>query len=209
MPDTKTIQVQGHGEAEAIPDIAVINLGVVSREREARGAMQAASAQMHAIIAAVHEQGIQDRDIQTTQLNLYLDQQVNVYTASYQITVRVTDVGRAGAVLDAAVDAGANASAGIHFALSDPSEMEDQALALAVADARHKAELLATALDVKIDRVEQVTVLGGGAVPHAPFARRMAAAAAPAPVEAGQLGITADVQVTYRFSEPNLERATD
>jgi uncharacterized protein YggE len=201
MPDEKTIQVQGHGEVEAAPTIGVIALAVVSREREARAAMQSASERMRAVIAAVHELEIQDRDIQTTQLNLYLDQQVNVYVASYQITVRVQDVGRAGAILDAAVEAGANASAGIQFALSDPSEPEDQALTLAVADARHKAELLAAALDVTIGRVEQVIVLGRGAVPHISFARRAPVAAAPSPVEVGQLTITADVQVTYSFRD--------
>src|SRR5438270_3542924 len=109
MPeDRKEIQVQGHGEVEATPDVAVITLGVLGREREARAAMRTVSERMQAIIDAVHDQEISDADIQTTQLNLYLDQQANVYTANHTVTVRVRDVGKAGAVLDAAVDVGAN-----------------------------------------------------------------------------------------------------
>jgi uncharacterized protein YggE len=201
MPDEKTIQVQGHGEVEVIPDVAVINLGVISREREARAAIQAASAQMRAVLAAVQGQGVPDRNIQTTQLNLYLDPETNPYTASHQITVRIKDVDRAGGVLDAAVEAGANASAGVGFALSEQSQPQDRALELAIADARHRADRAAAALGVTIDRVEQL-IVSSRSTPHASaHLMRAIALPPPSPIEVGQLTITADVQVTYSFRD--------
>jgi len=97
MPD-QVIQVQGNGEVEATPDIVVINLGVLSRESEAKLAMQAASETMRAIITAVREQGVSDHGIQTSGLNLHLDQENNVYFVNQQIAVRTEDVGNAGAI---------------------------------------------------------------------------------------------------------------
>jgi uncharacterized protein YggE len=203
MPDEKTIQVQGHGEVEAAPDVAVINLGVQSRESEPGAAMQAASQRMDAIIAAVRALGVPGSDIQTAHLGLQLDPQVNIHVANYQITVHVEDIANAGRVLDAAVEAGANMSSGMSFTVADHDELEDRALELAVADARRKADRLATALGVTIDGVERLTAGGGGVVPM--MARRAMgfgpsrAPAAPTPVEGGQLRIAAEVQVTYTF----------
>jgi uncharacterized protein len=201
MPDENTIQVQGHGEVEATPDIAVINLGVLTRESDAGAAMQAASQRMHAVIEAVRGLDIPERNFQSSGLTLFLDQQANVYVATQQVTVRTEDIGKAGAILDTAIGAGANASNGITFAMDDPSELEDEALDLAVADARHKADRLAAALGVTIDRVERATASRGGAMPmmgrRAKLMRSIAHA--PPPVEAGQMVIAADVQVTYTF----------
>jgi uncharacterized protein YggE len=202
MPDEYTIQVQGHGEVEAAPDIAVINLGVMSRESDAGASMQAASQRMHSVLEAVRRLGVPDRDIQSTGLNLFLDQQANVYMASQQVTVRTEDIGKAGAILDAAVQAGANASTGVGFSIDDPSALEDEALELAVADARRKAGRLAAALGVTVDRVERVEASSGGAAVPA-FRRQSSAAvaqrAALPPMEAGQVVIAADVRVTYTF----------
>lgn len=197
----REIQVQGHGEVQAAPDVALINLGVLARERDARAAMRTVSEQMRAIIDAIHAQGIPDHDVQTAQLNLYFDHETNSYTASHSVTARVRDVGGAGAVLDAAVDVGANASAGVQFALADQSEAEDRALELAVEDARHKADTLATALGVTVEDVQRVIVTHGGVAydTSARVLRSIVAPRAPAPIEAGQLRITADVQVTYSF----------
>jgi uncharacterized protein YggE len=203
MPDEKVIQVNGHGEVEAAPDIAVINLGVLSRESDAQAAMYAASVRMQAIVESVRSLGMPSRDIQTSQLNLHLDPHANVYLANHQVMVRTEDVSRAGPILDAGIEAGANASSGIEFSLADQSEAEDRALELAVADARRKAERLAAALGVAIDGVDRVSASGGSqmmaAVPRMQLFRSIHAPATPVPVEGGVLRIVADVQVTYTF----------
>lgn len=201
MPDEQVIHVQGRGEVEARPDIVLINLGVASRETEARMAMQAASEAMQAIIAAVRDQGVPDYGIQTGGLNIHFDQQASVYVVNQQVSIRTEEVAKAGAILDAAVEAGANASSGIRFALADPAEPEDRALELAIADVRRKAETVARAMGITIDQVVQVTAAGQG-VTHGEYVSVRAARAAPSqhtPIETGQLRIIAGVNVTYSF----------
>lgn len=197
MPDERVIQVQGHGEVEVKPDIAVLTLGVFRRETMARAAMQGASETMRAIIAAAREQGVPDHDIQTSGLNLHPDQEANLYVVQQQVTVRVGDVAKAGAILDAAVEAGANASGAIQFALADDTELQDRALELAVADARRKAETVAAALGVAIDRVDGVVISDGHVMPGPSFARRIRGGGGPVPIEGGQIRVAAEVQVTY------------
>lgn len=160
-----------------------------------------ADEKMQAIIAAVQSQGVPDRDIQTAQLNLFSDPQANIYQANNQATVRTEDVGKAGEILDAALEAGANASGGIHFSFADQSELEDRALEQAVADARHKAELLATTLGVVLDGVDQLIVAGPMMTHDASLPRGIRAPShvQAAPIEVGQLRVSADVQVRYTF----------
>ena len=70
---------------------------------------------------------------------------------SLSITIRQLDT--AGQVLQAAIEAGANSISGLTFTLGDPEPVKDSARALAVADARNRADVLADAAGVRVGKV--------------------------------------------------------
>ncbi len=207
------ITVSGQGEVKARPDIVRINLGVRNLAPTARGAMDENNATMAAVVAKLKEMGVADKDMQTGSLSLNAqtksvregDNTTEVvigYWANNTLHVTFSDLGKVGAVLDAAIAAGANNVGGISFAVRDDSALKNEALSAAVKDARAKADLVAAGLGLKVTGVESVTVesTGGGFVVRQYAALDWAKAAdASVPVEAGELTFSANVRVTFTF----------
>jgi uncharacterized protein YggE len=112
--------------------------------------------------------------------------------------VRVDDLAHVGDVLDAAVQAGATATSGVRFDLRDRSGAEREALRLAVADARARADAAASGAGRAIDRIVKVEDTRETAVimPRAMMAGVARAEAAPTPVQAGTIEIRARVTLT-------------
>lgn len=198
------ITVSGEGVVSAAPDMATVQLGVTEEADTAAVAMERSSAAMKAILETLAGSGVEARDIQTTNINLSpryarpqnnQPPQVNGYVASNMVTVRVRDLGALGGVLDALVQEGANAISGISFGLSNTKALEGEARALAVAEARTKAEGLAAAAGVALGTVISIEE-GRGSQPQ-PMLRGMAMAEASVPVAAGEVDIRAFVTITY------------
>ena len=196
-----TVTVQGHGEASVAPDMATITLGVQNHEGKADAAVAANAAKMNEVIAAVKAQGVPDSRIQTSDLSIYYDSQHDYYVVSHQIAARLDNPDRVGAVLDAAVGAGANNSWGVSFGLKDPSAAKVQALKGAVTDARKHADSMASALGVSITGVGSAEETSYNYQPiQAGQASAARAPAAPSTqVQPGQLTVTADIKVIYTF----------
>lgn len=203
-----SLTVTGQGRVEAVPDLATVSLGVMTQDRSAAAAMAANSAALSAVIDRLAAAGIEARDIQTSNLSLGPDVQyspdgsspprITGYTASNQVTVRVRDVARLGAVLDSAIADGANTLNGISFGLQDDTALLDEARTRAVQDARASAQTLAAAAGVQLKRIVTITE-GGGNAPPMPMYRMEAAMASDVPVAQGEIGITASVTVVYEI----------
>ena len=119
------------------------------------------------------------------------------YSASNSVSATIEQLARTGAVIDAAVGAGANQISGPSLTHGDPESLYRQALAAAVADARTKAQALAAAANVSLGRVTAI-VEGGSAPSPMPFAAKAAAdEVASTPIEPGQGEIGATVSVTF------------
>ena len=98
------------------------------------------------------------------------------YTVSRNFSVKVRDIGKAGAVSDACTAAGATTINGVNFGLADPTAARSQATIKAVADARSNAETLARAAGLHVTAIKSIE-LGGGPAPGPVPMMRMAAAA--------------------------------
>ena len=184
----KLVTVTGEATVAVAPDTAMIRLGVSTQEKTAREASEANARQMTAVLAAIKDTGVADRDIQTSRLSLQPQYDPNKsgtarltgFQASNQVTVRIRDIDKLPTVLDRAITAGANEMSGIEFVVSEQSKLLDQARDDAIADARRKAELYAKAAGAKLGRVVSITeegsappprpiqALRAGAVPIAP-----------------------------------------
>src|SRR5579872_5369719 len=103
-----TIVVVGTGTASAVPDQAILGLGVQATRPTVRDAVTAASADASKLLSAIHGQGVQDKDIQTASVSIYeqtncCPQTVTGYTSSEQLTITLAHVATATAVIEAAV----------------------------------------------------------------------------------------------------------
>lgn len=198
-----TISVQGSGTVSAAPDLAEIQIGVVSTAETAGAAMRANSALVAKVIEDMKARGIADKDMQTVEVSInpqYPDRRTNEgsheivgYTVQNRLAVTVRELERLGAVLDGLVAAGANTVSGIRFDVSERRKLADEALATAVKDARARAEMIAGAAGVTLGPVREISQ-GGGGSPQPFFAR---AAAESVPIAPGSLTISADVNAVF------------
>lgn len=200
------IVVQGVGEVTVKPDIARLNLGVQTQAKEAAQAAADNARQTDALIKAVRAAGVSEADIQTTdysvnaQYNFDNGKQTLIgYVATNTVRVTVRKVADAGKVIDAAVQAGANAAGGIQFDLSDPSAAQDQALAKAVAAATRKAKVIAKAAGMTAIQVAAISEAGAPDFPRPMFAGAIMAKAevANTPIQPGEQKVTANVTVRF------------
>ncbi|HRT12546.1 MAG TPA: SIMPL domain-containing protein, partial [Methanoculleus sp.] len=179
-------------------------------------AQQQNAQRMDAVINALKAAGIPAKDIKTAGYNIIpvtdtddsglITSKVRYYRVVNTLQVTLNDVGRAGEVVDLAVENGANRVNSLAFTLSDEKQQEyrSQALTAAVAQARGDADAVAAALGKSIVDVKEVNV-GGSYVPMAYDNRYVMEQAAGAgvkttPLEVGEIELTASVYITYTLS---------
>ena len=205
-----TLNLSAHGETQVTPDQATITLGVQTKAGNARDAMAQNAQRMGAVIAALRGAGIAGKDIRTSNINLEAQYayapntapRLTGYQASNDVMVTVDDLAKLGPAIDAVTEAGANQIAGIAFGLKTPRPAEDAARQEAVKALRAKAELYAQAAGYHIARLVNLTE-GGGYEPWPPRPMMMSKAmmaAAPTPVEAGELTVSADVSAVFELA---------
>ena len=201
-----TITVPGTGRVSVEPDIVSLRLGVSIQRESAGQAREDAASTMSAIIDAILGQGVARRDVRTALVTLgpvtdYSEGGPRIvgYQLLNSVEVTLRDLEKAGALIDAALGAGASTLDSLEFRLEDPAAAEEQARVLAVENARARAATIARASDIKLGKVVSVTESergsGGGPIP---YARAMAMEAkADTPVEAGTQDISVAVTVTF------------
>lgn len=210
MAETK-ITVNGTGEIRVSADTAVISLGVEARDKNVLKAQQKVNEAIAAIRTVLTEQGIKEENINTEFINIYAiydyqngQDQLAAYNASSTLAIKVTDMEKVGALIDAAFAAGANTLNGISFSASDTEEAKNEALKMAVADASNKAGILAEASGLKIAGIE--TISEGGVFSYENnvgnvYAKGIdtleAAADAGTVVQAAKLIVNASVTITF------------
>ena len=207
----RTIVVTGIGDVKAKPDMAVINSGVLTEAPTARDALAKNNSAMSSVIDALKKAGIAEQDIQTSNFSVspqyppYQPNQtqaprISGYQVSNQVSVRVKNLAKLGAILDGLVQVGANQINGISFDIDQPKQLQNDARKLAVADARAKAELYAAAAHVSLGRVLQISEanIAVGPQPMA-YAMDKVSAQREVPIAAGQQTLTANVSIVYEI----------
>ena len=212
QPPVSSIRVTGDARVTAKPDRVQIDIGVTTRARQSQDAATQNTLQVDAVLAAVRRVAGPTAVLKTVSYSLNPNYQyhpnggeptIDGYTAVNVVQVTLDELGKIGAVIDAATQAGANNVQGIQFTLRDQDAVRAEALREAALRARGEADVLAAALGLKVlrvltveensPRVAPIRVYGG-----AP--RAMAAAAPATPVEAGTLDVTAEVTLSVEVS---------
>jgi len=208
--DATLLQVSAHGETSRAPDLAQISAGVVTQNLDANAAMRANAQRMSAVIAALRQAGVAERDIQTSSINLepqykYAPNQrptITGYQVSNTVNVRLRDLTRIGDVLDALVKQGANQINGPTFTLDKPDAAVDAARTDAIKRAQARADLYAAATGLKVRRIVSISESGEAPPTPRPMLMRVQAAAAPeesTPIASGENVVGVDLNVVYEL----------
>ena len=205
----RRIVVTGTGEVRARPDIAVISAGVVVQSDTASAALAENSRAMDAVLQQLRTSGLAEEDVQTSQFSvtpLYERRpperetteppRIVGYQVSNQVTARVRDIDRLGAVLDALVSAGETNIDGPSFDIAAPERLLGEARDAAVAHALAKARRYAAAAGVELGEIIAIEEAGFLAPPR-PMMMRAEAMAADVPIAPGQTELSASVTVTF------------
>lgn len=212
---SRTITVVGEGKVKSKPDIARAQIGVEVMKTSVKEASDANKATLEAVLSALAAQGVAEKDIQTSGFSIFAERygaegplpenQIN-YRVSNNVSVVIRDLEKVGAVLDAAIEAGANNIYGIEFGLDNTDAIESEARKAAVADARAKAEELAGLTGVTVGDVVSVSeVIGnsGGYYNASNFNQldRAMGGGGGTPITPGELDLTLQLQVVYTIAE--------
>ena len=210
------LMVQGRGEVRIEPDLATVRLGILEQSPTAQEAQESVNIVANGILAAVLEIGVEERQVQTARLVLspvYSRSgrgsgeapRIVAYRASNTVSVRVEELDSVGAVIDAALGAGANQLEGVSFGLVDDLAARADALRNAINEAQTKAAAMADALGVRLDAILSVTEGGVAVQPQTQImgmARAIALQEAPGtPVSPGEVSVSASVSIRYRISQ--------
>lgn len=204
--------VTGRGSASGAPDLAQVRLGVQTSDEDVVAAFNRSNELTARIVEALLALGVERNDIQTSGLSLYQDRPYDpysdvedgtiVYWAQNSLSVVLRDVSLVGRAVGASVAAGANSIDRLSYSISDPSALAAKARELAVADARARAEHLAALTGTELGRVVSISELGDGFRVRAEsleFAAMAADAGGAATVEAGQLSVSVQLQITWEL----------
>lgn len=205
-----TLTLTETAEVKSTPDVAFITFGVQTEAKTAEEALRQNATKMNAVIAAVKGQGIAERHIQTSGINLnavydYPERGSAVlrgYQVSNQINVRVEDPSRLGNAIDAVVRAGINQINNVSFGLKDPSKAEDQARQDATRTLTARAQLYAQSLGLKVKRIANLSENAGYIAPPPMPVYRMAKAEAAmdsTPVAGGEVSTTLTLNAIFEL----------
>lgn len=206
QPPPRVIVTAGEGIVKRAPDRVWVTVGAESRGRTAPEAQKLNVDAMTAVLDKIRAAGIAADAIQTTGVSLNPEfdfqngkQTLRGYVARNQVQIRVDDMQKVGDILSAAVGTGATNVSGLRFDLKNRDAAESDALRMAVRDSRRRADAAASGASVEIGGVVRIEDQGvSDVMPPMPMARTMAMpAAAPVPVEGGEIEIRARVTVTY------------
>ena len=210
-----TISVSGEGMVEAQPDRATITVGVLTRAKNPSEVQALNAKSASSVINSIVALGIERKNISTGNYNFNPNYRhtdngkaiLDGYEASNSVTIIVDDLNLVGKIIDAALNHGANQVNSLNFGLKNKTAYQDEALRLAVLDARRKAEIAASALGKVIVSVRSVSVSINSNHISAPRNYKMAAAMAEdaavgyeTPIESGTLQCSASVHVEFEIS---------
>jgi uncharacterized protein YggE len=206
----RTVTVSADGTASGTPDTAIVQLGVQTQAAKANDALDLANENAQQLLDALKVGGVEKKDVTTTNVSLYPQysndgKTITGYQASNTVMVKIRDVSKTGAIMDAAAGVVGDEITlqGVSFVIDDTGALRDAARQDAVAKAKAQADQLAAAAGLKVGKVLALTE-GSAASPPMPYPAAGGAArdaAASVPIEPGQQQLDVSVTVVYELTE--------
>lgn len=202
----REMTVTGNGEVVAQPDYVQIQIEVRTEGKNVSAAQQENAMMMKQVIEALVALTIPREDIQTIVYTIspnydYIEgrQVFRGYEVQNGITVKITDISQAGAVIDTAIQNGANQVSGIHFKIDDSDAYYRQALQLALIDAQAKAKSMADTMHLPLQLLPVEIVEETNIPPVLYKSVQLSNQQSVTPIEPGMMTVNATVRVKFQF----------
>ncbi|OGI68158.1 hypothetical protein A3A05_01100 [Candidatus Nomurabacteria bacterium RIFCSPLOWO2_01_FULL_41_12] len=225
--NANVITLSGHGEVQAVPDIANVYFTISKDAKTVKEAQEAVAKIEKAALDFLKGKGVADKDIKTENASFYPKYEYKYdtkmmmpcneygcpprggnsvivgYTASESVTVKVRNTDDAGIIMQGLGTVGVSNLNGPNFAIDDEDALKAEARKKAIDDARVKAKVLAKDLGVKLGRIANFSE-GGGYFPVmygkvAGMGGDAEISSAPAEIPKGENTISSDVTITYEI----------
>jgi len=206
----RLVRAVGEGKASGKPDQAQVDLAVVTQAGTAQDAAAQNANQTTAVLTQLRQLLGANADIKT--LNYSLSPVYNYppnggqptltgFAANNTVEATVSDLSLPGKIIDTAIQAGANRVDGLRFTIKDDQPLRIQALRSASLQARAHADAIALGLGVRLGAVLGAAEGYSSGVVAADRSVLAAAAAAPTPVQPGNVDITATVTLEIEIAQ--------
>ncbi len=205
----RTISIMGEGKVTAIPDIALVSLGLSTQKTTVSEAQAENTKTINSLLDKLKALGIAKEDIQTVNYSIYPQydytnngQILRGYVVSQNVQVKIRQTDKVADVLKIAGDLNLNQIGGLTFSIDNPETYKQDARIKALQNAKEKADALAKVMNVKLGKVVSFSESESGYNPPVPYLAKSEATglggAAPT-VEAGSQDITITATVTYEL----------
>ncbi len=207
LPARPVIVAEGQARIERPADVAWVQIGVEARGDRPEQARQRAADAMTSMLRALRRH-VPQNAIQTSAFSVVPEMEYTAtgsrlkdYLVSNRVQVRVDDLDRLPAVMDAGVASGASTVSGVRFDLKARADAEREALGLAVQDAMARAEAMAAGAGRKAGAIVRIQEQRQSSSPVAYRLEQAAIggvtrAATPTPIVPGTIDIGAMTTVT-------------
>ena len=210
---TAGITVSGTGKVSGTPDTLLLNLTVSANGDSVSSALAAANKVESKVQKALLGGGVAAKDLKTSGLSIQPNYtysktgapSVNGYQVTESVEAKLRDLGKAGALISSATNAGGNAVRidGVSLDLEDTGSLVSAARDNAFGEAKAKAEQYAKAAGRSLGGVVSISETVQAPSPRylAPvaYAQDLAAGSSPVPVQAGSQDVGVTVTVVFAF----------
>jgi len=215
---TNTVSFNGEGKVTSKPDIAVVDLSIVTDAKTSKAAQDDNSKKSTKLTEFLKSQGIDEKDIKTSSYNIQPQYSYPVYPydkmterpqiIGYQVNqtleVKIRNLEKVDAVLDGVVATGVNQVYGLRFSIEEPEKLMEEARQKAITDAKEKADALEDQLGIRLGRIINFSESGNGSIPPFYYDKAMSlegrGGGGDVPsVQIGENEIIVNVSITYQI----------
>lgn len=210
-----SITVSGTGEVYAKPDLAITYFSVVTEDKTVAKALSTNTENMNAVIQSMKNLGVEDKDLKTTNFSIYPkyewveatyyypNGQRNLvgYEVTQSLEVKIRDLDKIANLLQAGADAGSNQVGSLQFTIENSDDLKAQAREIAITEAKDKAKLLASQLDVRLVEITSFYESGSNPIFYtsAKADSSMESGGSAPQIETGENKIEINVSITYKI----------
>lgn len=161
-----TVRLQGEGVVRVAPDQAEVSFAVVTEDDESEVAVEENNRRMEEVVEYLKNEGIEEENIRTGDFNVRpmedwsrdpetgeSTRTIHGYRVNNTVEVEITDLEKAGVIMDGAVRAGANRVSRFNMVVSDEEEYKREARQEAIRKAQEKGGQIASDLGVNLGRI--------------------------------------------------------
>ena len=159
---SNTVSFQGEGKVLAKPDVAKLSFSILTQAATSKAAQDSNSTKSNEVTSFLKKQGVEDKDIKTTNYNIYPQQTYGInggtpritgYQVSQNFFITIRNLEQANKILEGVVAAGANQVDQLQFSIDKPEQLQAEAREKAIQDAKAKAKVLESQIGIDLGKI--------------------------------------------------------